>query len=71
MEIYLYNKKTFEYLNPITSLIDQHDLKRIIIRNGHPGRKTRTIQYLVKGSGKLTIAYDSVKGGKVSKTITL
>ena len=65
------NKKTFEYLNPITRLIDQKNLNRIVIRNGHPGKTKRTIQYLVKGSGKITIVYDSVKGGKVSKTFSL
>jgi hypothetical protein len=26
---------------------------------------------LVKGSGAITVTYDSVKGGKASKTITL
>ena len=31
------------------SMIDQKDLKRIIIRNGLPGTTTRTIEYLVKG----------------------
>ena len=65
------NAETFDYLNPITALIDQHDLSRIMIRNGHPGKTKRTIQYLVKGSGEITVTYDSVKGGKVSKTITL
>jgi len=58
--------KTFDYLNPITQEIDQHDLKRIMIRNGHPGKTSRTIQYLVKGSGKVTVKYDSVKGGTIS-----
>ncbi|MDO8952804.1 MAG: hypothetical protein Q7U86_09280, partial [Draconibacterium sp.] len=58
--------KTFDYLNPITQEIDQHDLKRIMIRNGHPGKTNRTIQYLVKGSGKVTVKYDSVKGGTIS-----
>ncbi|MEE4116458.1 MAG: hypothetical protein V2I37_09830, partial [Marinilabiliaceae bacterium] len=57
---------TNDYLNPVSQEIDQHDLKRIMIRNGHPGKTSRTIQYLVKGSGKITIKYDSVKGGTVS-----
>ena len=65
------SKKTHDYLKPITSLIDQENLKRIMIRNGHPSKSTRTIQYLVKGSGKVTVTYDSVKGGKVSKSISL
>jgi hypothetical protein len=65
------NKETFEYTKPITSFIDQHNLKRLMIRNGHPGKTTRTLQYLVKGSGELTVTYDSVKGGKVSTKVRL
>jgi len=57
---------TNEYLNPVTEKIDQHDLKRIMIRNGQPGKSSRTIQYVVKGSGKVNITYNSVKGGTVS-----
>lgn len=64
-------KETFDYLNPITQEIDQHQLDRIIIRNGHPGKTIRTIQYLVRGSGKMKVTYDSVKGGKVSIVIKL
>jgi hypothetical protein len=63
------SKETFDYLNPITELIDQKQLNRLMIRNGHPGKTTRTLQYLVKGSGSVTVTYDSVKGGKVSKTV--
>lgn len=65
------DKKTFDYLNPITQLIDQNDLSRIMIRNGHPGKTTRTIQYLVKGSGKVTVTYDSVKGGTVKTSFNV
>jgi hypothetical protein len=65
------NKNTFDYLNPITDLIDQKELKRLIIRNGHPGKTTRTLQYLVKGRGSVTITYDSVKGGNVSKKLSI
>jgi len=65
------NKKTHDYLKNITSLIDQKNLKRLMIRNGHPGKTIRTLQYLVKGSGKVTVTYDSVKGGKVSKALSL
>ncbi len=64
-------KETFDYLNPITELIDQKQLKRLMIRNGQPGKSTRTLQYLVKGNGNITITYDSVKGGKVTKTIAV
>ena len=59
-------------VNPsVTPLIDQKDLKRIIVRNGHPGKTTRTTVLLVKGSGTLTVTYDSVKGGKASQAVTL
>jgi len=65
------SKETFDYLNPVTELIDQKQLNRLMIRNGHPGKTTRTLQYLVKGTGKITVTYDSVKGGKVSTEIKL
>jgi hypothetical protein len=55
----------------VAPMIDQKDLKRIMIRNGHPGRTTRTVQYLVKGAGSLTVKYASVKGGAAQKTIAL
>ncbi len=42
-----------------------------MIRNGHPGNTTRTLQYLVKGSGDVMVNYDSLKGGTVTKTIAL
>jgi hypothetical protein len=54
-----------------TRLIDQRDLKRIMIRNGHPGRTTRTIEYIVRGTGDMTVTYSALKGGIVSKTLTL
>ena len=47
-----------------TDLIDQRDLKRILLRTGQAGRTTRTIEYLVRGSGDMTVTYDSLKGGK-------
>ena len=52
-----------------TQMIDQHDLKRILIRSGHPGRTTKTIEYLVRGSGSMEVTYSSVKGGTVSTTV--
>jgi hypothetical protein len=65
------NKESYK-LNPtITSFIDQKNLKRILLRNGTPGRTRRTIMYLVKGSGELKVTYDSLKGGTVSKTVNL
>lgn len=53
------------------AMIDQKDLKRIIIRNGLPGKTTRTIEYLVKGSGPVTIQYSALKGGTVKTTVEL
>ncbi len=54
-----------------TELIDQENLSRILVRNGHPGRTTRVIEYIVKGSGPMTVTYDSLKGGKAAATVTL
>ena len=54
-----------------SEMIDQKNLERIMIRNGHPGNTTRTIEYLVKGSGTVRIRYASVKGGTVEKQIVL
>ena len=50
-------------------LIDQSDLNRIMIRSGHPGRNTRTIEYLVRGTGTMEVIYSSVKGGTVSTSV--
>ena len=55
----------------VQQIIDQKDLKRIMVRNGHPGNTTRTLQYLVKGSGDVMVKYASLKGGTVTKTIAL
>ena len=52
-----------------TQLIDQKKLDRIIIRSGHPGMRTRTIEYLVRGSGSLEITYSTEHGGTVSTTV--
>ena len=65
------NKEVYKVRPSVTPLIDQKDLKRILVRNGHPGKTARTIMYLVKGSGAMTVSYDSVKGGKASATVTL
>jgi Zinc carboxypeptidase len=54
-----------------SDMIDQHDLARIMIRNGHPGQTTRTIEYIVKGSGQVTVTYDSEKGGRVRQVVAL
>ena len=52
-----------------TQLIDQEKLNRILVRSGHPGRTTRTVEYLVRGSGTLEVTYSTVKGGTVSTTV--
>ena len=39
----------------VAPMIDQKDLKRIMVRNGLPGRTTRPVQYLVKGAGPITV----------------
>jgi hypothetical protein len=52
-----------------SQLIDQEDLNRILIRSGHPGKTTKTIEYLVRGSGNMEVTYSSVKGGTVSTTV--
>jgi hypothetical protein len=54
-----------------TNLIEQNDLGRIMVRTGHPGRATRTIEYLLRGSGEAVVRYDSVKGGSAEATVTL
>jgi hypothetical protein len=52
-----------------TKLIDQKELDRILVRSGHPGRTTRTVEYVVRGTGNLNVTYSTVKGGTVSTTV--
>jgi len=54
-----------------TEIIDQNEMNRLIIRSGHPGRTTKTIEYLVRGSGSMTVEYSALKGGTVSTTVEL
>jgi hypothetical protein len=65
------NREVYQANPSVTPLVDQKDLKRILIRNGQPGRTTRTAVLLVKGSGTVTVTYDSAKGGQASRTIAL
>ena len=65
------DKELYKVKPSVIEPIDQKNLKRIVVRNGQPGRTTRTLVYLLKGSGSVTVTYDSVKGGKVSKTVVL
>jgi hypothetical protein len=55
----------------VAPMIDQKDLTRIMIRNGQPGHTTRTVQYLVKGAGSITVKYASAKGGTAQKIVAL
>ncbi len=55
----------------VAQMIDQKDLKRILVRSGHPAHATKTLQYLVKGAGSFMVKYASAKGGTVQKTIAL
>jgi hypothetical protein len=54
-----------------TQLIDQKELDRIMVRSGHAGRTTKTIEYLVRGNGEMTVTYSALKGGTVSATVRL
>ena len=54
-----------------TQMIDQEELDRILVRSGHPGRTTRTLEYLVRGSGSMTVQYSALKGGTVRTTVQL
>jgi hypothetical protein len=54
-----------------TDLIDQEELDRIIVRTGLSGRTTRTLEYLVRGSGSMTVTYSALKGGTASTTVQL
>ncbi len=54
-----------------TQMIEQEELDRIMIRSGHPGRTTRTVEYLVRGSGSMTVEYTAVKGGTARTTVRL
>lgn len=54
-----------------TQVIDQKDMKRVMVRSGHPGRTTRTVEYLVRGSGAITVQYSAAKGGTARTTVQL
>ena len=71
MEIISAGRVTNKFKPGATELIDQNDLSRIMFRSGQPGNETRTIEYLLRGSGEVTFSYDSVKGGTAETTVTL
>ncbi len=54
-----------------TQRIDQEQLDRIMVRSGIGGHETRTLEYLVRGSGSITIRYDALKGGVAETTLQL
>jgi len=54
-----------------SQMIDQEDLTRIMFRNGTPGNTTRIVEYLISGSGNVTVRYASVKGGTVEQRFSL
>ena len=52
-------------------MIDQAELDRILVRSGAPGRTTRTVEYILRGSGSVTVRYSALKGGTVSTVVEL
>jgi len=54
-----------------TDRIDQHDLRRILFHSGLPGETRRMVEYVVRGSGAVTIRYASVKGGTAEARVQL
>lgn len=54
-----------------TDRIDQHDLRRILFHSGLPGESRRMVEYVVSGSGTVTIRYASVKGGTAEVRVEL
>ncbi len=54
-----------------TDRIDQHDLRRILFHSGLPGETRRIVEYVVRGSGGMTIRYASVKGGTAETRVQL
>lgn len=57
---------------PLTNAVDYqtHRPERLMV-SGIPGLGTRTVMFLVEGSGEVTFEYDSVKAGKVTRRIPL
>ena len=54
-----------------TDRIDQNDLRRILFHSGLPGETRRIVEYVVRGSGPVTIRYASVKGGTAEARVQL
>jgi hypothetical protein len=58
--------------SPLTNAVDYqtHRPDRLLV-NGVSGFGTRTLMFLVEGTGEMTLEYDSVKAGKVTRRIPL
>ncbi|MCP4897488.1 MAG: peptidase M14 [bacterium] len=56
------------YLNKVD--LQKHRPERLMV-DGVEGRSTKTLFLLVEGSGDITVTYDSVKAGTLTKTIEL
>jgi hypothetical protein len=54
-----------------TDRIDQNDLRRLLFHSGLPGETRRIVEYVVRGSGPVTIRYASVKGGTAEALVQL
>jgi hypothetical protein len=63
-----------------SGLVDDPYLDKVDLQEHRPGRlmvpgvdglSTRILFFLVEGDGEVAVTYDSVKGGKVSKTVAL
>lgn len=58
--------------SPLTNAVDYqtHRPERLLV-NGVSGFGMRTLMFLVEGTGEMTLEYDSVKAGKVTRRIPL
>ncbi len=52
-------------------IIDQKDLNNLKLTHGIPGKAEVQYDFLVEGSGKITVKLDCLKGGKHTKEIVL
>jgi hypothetical protein len=56
------------YLDKV--VLQEHRPERLMVP-GVDGLSTRILFFLVQGEGEVTVSYDSLKGGKLSKKIAL
>jgi hypothetical protein len=57
-----------QYLDKVS--LQEHRPERLMVP-GVGGHSTRILFFLVQGEGEVTVSYDSLKGGKLSKKIAL